>query len=191
VWYRKGTDPYVKFTEVAVGGSPVTITGLLASTTYDVALRYRRGTSYTAGYEDPVTGGWTGTALTQSKDSIATAAAPAAPDPTDVHVSAYDFQTYGSKTYESVKVTWTNQLAAGSGIFYRLYQHTADDPGAATQLASGLVVGGVGSQQTLPSFVGSWLITTQDRYLWLRVDNNGILSNPVEVTPFPLELGPP
>jgi hypothetical protein len=170
VWLKVGAGSYLRVYQVTVSGASQSkildaTHGVTPGATHYVALRYRRGVAYTADYNDPVTGGWGATPITQSVDSIAVPADPA--EPSGVSETDCFLYVYGGKTYSSKTFAWTNNITAGAGHVTDILEGSIDNPDLATVTRSVPV--------TAPTSHASgygWLVSpggnTTPRYVWLR-----------------------
>lgn len=181
VWLKVGAGIYRLVREVTVDGSSQSLDlteddGTVASTAHTVALRYRRGSAYAATYQNPVTSGWTGTAVTDSTASDTTDATPSSPatfvwtDCTEVSV--------GGKTYIRVSVSWTNGTS---------------DPGAVTEILESVGGGAAAVIAThalavTDDEVGDYLVTpsASERDLFVRHNISGLVSAQVALDVNPI-----
>lgn len=191
-------DTYTLVREVPVSDTDdVVLTeadGVVADATFKVALRYRRGTYYGADYQDPVTGGWTPTGISQSVDSVSTSANPDAPTSLTWN-NCYNW-SYGGKHYLVVGFSWVDGIAAGTT---HVYASTTNDPDTATLLGSYAVTGlGNTDESTFdisdpdnPVGLGTWLITpgADPQYVWVRhEDGVGNFSDYTALTDTPIDV---
>lgn len=151
---------------------------------FSVALRYRRGTYYGADYQDPVTGGWTPTGISQSVDDVTTSTNPDGPD--NFIRSTCQLVPFGPKDYLELKASWTNTIALGTT---HIYAGTASDPLLSTLLDS-VPISGFGNTDESDWF-GTWLVEpgASPRYVWARhEDDDGNFSPYVQLDEFPVDV---
>ena len=188
VWFQDAAGLFGKVEEVPVSGASQSRTYVYPTPifalgdTVTVALRYRRGTSYATGYDNPVTSGWSAGAITNSTKSVAIPAAPIA-DPTGTFEADCRTYLYGGKTYLQIKVGATITIDHGSLDIYLGSTNVFASASLAGRVA---ITGGLGSVVT-SGWLGDWLITgvppgTDHYYLWVQQRGpDGATSNPVAV----------
>lgn len=121
VWYNVNGGTYLSFTELSVTGPTQSFElenpgGTLwsAGDTIGVAVRYRRGAVYTAGYDNPVISGWGAPEQATSADTFVVSSSAAAPT---AAVGVCETVEFGPKDYLRWHLSWTQtEFAVGAQV---------------------------------------------------------------------------
>lgn len=171
VWLKAGGGAWTRVRQVLVAstyGQFVVLTaadGVLPGTLHTVALRYRRGGFFTAGYDDPVIAGWSPLAVAQSVNSVTTEAAVA--PPIGFRVSACLPTTVGGAEARAFELT-AQAGAASPNNRVRLMvtsSPTAPAPTDGAEFVADYTVGGVGVDTVIDTL--TYAASSGDKYFWL------------------------
>jgi hypothetical protein len=127
VWLRVGAGAYVKVRDQVIANTTAEAMTLTyadgvrpGGATHYVAVRYRRGLSYTSGYGDADPGAWP----VASRDSDVTLSA--AGSPSNIATSTIAALVIKGVTYATIVWTWTSGESASGATFQLWYGTTAD-----------------------------------------------------------------
>jgi hypothetical protein len=198
VWLAQGAGAFTKINEMPVT-DPLTAptqhydaVGLLAATTYTMAVRYRRATFFTDGYNSTNPLDWPNIPAPLSRISETTDTAPVPPPPgsfvrsADAPVSTES----GGKFYTSYGFAWTRTVF-DPGSTSEIVATTSATPPLGSAVAG--YSGPTATVLTAPDAMGPYLVTSprSQRWFWLRhrlsdgtkTAPEGCASNPITVNP--------
>jgi len=187
LWLKVGAGAYAKVRDLAVEAGVTqeeTLTsadGITPGTLCKVALRFRRGLSFTAGYTSTNPDDWP----VASRASVTTDAGATAP--TDLFISDAQIETFGPKSYLSFRFTiGRGEFSLGS------LSEVLSTTSATPPTADALPLWSGSSSQTVTDFIGGYLQQPTPSYRWFWVRHKlsdgtpsavfALAENPVDVS---------